>query len=175
MITPPSPGTYAPFYETYIGKMTGRDPIRILQSQVLDFKALISEIPSEKEEFRYAEGKWSIKEVIGHMIDTERIMCCRALCIARGEKQPLPGFEEDDYVAMANFNKRSLYDLGHEFGNVREATIDLFKSLSNEDLDRLGTANNKSVSPRALLYIIAGHHLHHDGVLRERYLADVLL
>lgn len=174
MITAPASGSYAPYYETYIGKLAGRDPLKVLESQVLDFKALLSEVPEEMEEHRYADGKWTIKEVVGHMIDTERIMAFRALCIARGETQSLPGFEENDYVRVANFNRRSLYDLGHEFGFVRESTIALFKSLSEEDLDRVGTANNKPVTARALLYIIAGHHIHHDSVLRDRYLKEVL-
>lgn len=174
MIQPPASGSYAPFYETYIGKIAGRDPIRLLESQVLELKALLSEVPDEQEEFRYAEGKWTIKEVVGHMIDAERVMAYRAMSIARGETQPLPGFEEDDYVKMANFNRRTLYDLGHEFGFVREATISLFKSFTEEDLDRRGTANKNPISVRALLYIIAGHHLHHDAVLRERYMKELL-
>jgi hypothetical protein len=174
MITPPSKETYAPYYETYIGKIAGSDPVKLLESLVLDFKVLLSEVPDEMEDFRYADGKWSVKEVVGHIIDTERIMSCRALCIARGEKQGLPGFDENEYVSVANFDKRSLYDLSHEFGFVREATLSLFKSLGEEDLDRKGTANNNPVSPRALLYIIAGHHLHHAGILKERYLKDIL-
>ncbi len=173
MITPPPPGTYAPYYETYIQLIAGRDPMRLLESLVLDLKALLSEIPEEKEQFRYAEGKWSVKELIGHIIDTERIMATRALCIARGEQQPLPGFDENAYVATANFDRRSLLDLGHEFGFVREASISLFKSLREEDLDRQGTANKNIVTPRALLYIIAGHHLHHVRILRERYLGEM--
>ena len=174
MITPPEAGTYAPYYETYIGKIKGQDPLRLLEKLVLDFKVLLSEVPDEKEEFRYAAGKWSVKEVVGHMIDTERIMCTRALCIARGEKQPLPGFDENGYVTVANFDKRTLYDLSHEFGFVRESTIAFFKSLSEEELDRKGIANNNPVTPRALLYIIAGHHLHHTGVLKERYLGELI-
>lgn len=174
MIEAPKPGTYAPFYSGYVEQLTGQNPIKILESQVLDFKALLSEVPLEQEEFRYAEGKWSIKEVVGHMVDTERVMAYRAMCIARGEQQSLPGFEEDDYVRMANFNRRSLYDLGHEFGFVRESTISLFKSFTAEDLDRLGKANNNPVSPRALLYIIAGHHSHHEKVLKSRYLIDLI-
>ena len=173
MINPPEAGTYAPFYETYISKLKGQDPIRLLEKLVLDFKALLSEVPDEKEEFRYAEGKWSVKEVVGHIIDTERIMCTRALCIARGEKQSLPGFEENEYVAVANFDKRSLYDLSHEFGFVRESTLSFFKTLSEEDLDRKGVANNNTVTARSILYIIAGHHLHHMGVLKERYLQEL--
>lgn len=173
MISTPSKDTYAPYYETYIGKLQGQDPIRVLESLVLDFKALLSGVPDEMEDFRYAEGKWSVKEVVGHIIDTERIMCTRALCIARGEKQPLPGFDENEYVVAANFNKRTLYDLSHEFGFVRESTLALFKTLSEEDLDRRGTANNNTVTARAILYIIAGHQLHHVGILKERYLKDL--
>jgi uncharacterized damage-inducible protein DinB len=174
MIARPVQGTYAPYFEPYINLVGTNNPIRVLESLVLGFKALLSEIPEEKEEFRYAEGKWTVKEVIGHMIDTERIMTCRALCVARGEKQELPRFDENDYVVKANFNRRSLLDLGHEFGFVREATITFFKSLTEEDLDRTGIANKHQVTPRALLYIIAGHHLHHDSMLKEKYLMDVM-
>lgn len=174
MVTPPATDTYAPYYETYISKLKGQDPIHLLESLVLDFKALLSGVPDEMEDFRYAEGKWSVKEVVGHIIDTERIMCTRALCIARGEKQPLPGFDENKYVEAANFNKRTLYDLSHEFGFVRESTLALFKTLSEEDLDRKGIANNNTVTARAILYIIAGHQLHHVGILKERYLVDIL-
>ncbi|MEO5643586.1 MAG: DinB family protein [Bacteroidia bacterium] len=174
MITLPSTGSYAPYYETYISKLKGQDPIRVLESLVLDFKALLSEVPDEMEEFRYAEGKWTVKEVVGHIIDTERIMSTRALCIARGEKQSLPGFDENEYVAAANFNKRNLYEFSREFGFVRESTLWLFKSLSEEDLDRKGTANNNPVTARALLYVIAGHNLHHMEVLKEKYLHDVI-
>jgi uncharacterized damage-inducible protein DinB len=174
LIAPPEAGHYNPYYETYIGKIKGQDPIHLLEKLVFDFKVLLSEVPDEKEEFRYAAGKWSVKEVVGHIIDTERIMCTRALCIARGETQSLPGFDENEYVKVAKFDKRTLYDLSHEFGFVREATIAFFKSLSDEELDRKGIANNNTVTPRALLYIIAGHHLHHAGVLKERYLSEVL-
>jgi uncharacterized damage-inducible protein DinB len=173
LIAPPKAGTYAPYYETYISKVK-EDPFHLLEGLVLNFKALLSEVPDEKEEYRYAEGKWSVKEVVGHIIDTERIMCTRALCIARGEKQSLPGFDENEYVAAANFDKRSLYDLSREFGYVRESTLAFFKTLSGEDLDRNGTANNNPVTPRAILYILAGHHLHHLGVLKERYLQDII-
>ncbi|CAN5433970.1 DinB family protein [soil metagenome] len=174
MITPPSTDSYAPYFETYIGKLRGKDPVKLLESSVLELKVFLSEVPDEKEDFRYAEGKWSVKEVVGHIIDTERIMCTRALCIARGEKQSLPGFDENEYVKTAGFDKRSLYDLSHEFGFVRESTISLFKTLREEDLDRKGLANNNPVTARAILYIIAGHHEHHMNVLRERYLPELI-
>ncbi len=174
MITAPTSETFATYYETYISKLAGKDPMRMLESSILDLKVLLSGVPDEKENFRYAEGKWSVKEVVGHMIDTERIMACRALCIARGEKKSLSGFDENEYVVQAKFDKRSLYELSHEFGFVREATISLFKTFSMEDLDRKGIANDNPVTPRALLYIIAGHHLHHQNVLKEKYLFDIL-
>lgn len=173
MITAPPSETFATYYEKYITRLDGKDPLHTLESLILDLKVLLSEVPDEKEDFRYAQGKWSVKEVVGHMMDTERIMACRALCIARGEKQSLPGFDENEYVNVANFGKRSLYDLSHEFGFVREATISLFKNFSKEELDRKGVANDNPVTPRALLYIIAGHHLHHQTILQERYLQDL--
>ena len=172
-IQPPAPGTYAPYYESYIQKISGKNPLSFLESQVLDFKALLSEIPDELEGFAYAPGKWTIKEVVAHVIDTERIMAYRALCIARGEIVSLPGFDENEYVRHSEANHRSLYDLGHEFGAVREATISLYKSLSDEALDRQGVANNNPVTARAILYIIAGHQMHHENVIRERYVPDL--
>ncbi|MBI3509023.1 MAG: DinB family protein [Bacteroidetes bacterium] len=174
MIEKPDASTFAPYFGKYIDMVGDKDPVRVLEAQVLDFKALMSEIPSEKEEFRYADGKWTVKEVIGHITDTERIMCFRALSIARGEAQPLPGFDQNNYVLSADFNRRSLLNIGHEFGAVREATIALFKSMNKNDLDRKGFANKHDVSVRALVYIIAGHHIHHERILREVYLADVL-
>lgn len=173
MITAPSSESFAAYYETYISKLAGNDPVRVLEASILDLKVLLSEVPDEKEDYRYADGKWSVKEVVGHMMDTERIMTYRALCIARGEKKSLPGFDENEYVAEAKFDKRSLYQMSHEFGFVREATISLFKSFSLEDLDKKGIANNNPVTPRAILYIIAGHHLHHQNVLKEKYLNDL--
>lgn len=173
MIKPPVSGSYAPYYETYIKRLVGTDAIKLLESSLLDFKFLLSEVSDEKENFRYEPSKWSVKEVVGHVIDTERIMCSRALCIARGEKKALAGFNEVEYVSMAQFYNRTLYDLSHEFGFVRAATISLFKSLRDEDLDRSGTADNNLITARSILFIIAGHHLHHEGVLKERYLFDV--
>ncbi len=174
MISPPIAGSYDPYFDTYISKVNGKDPIKLLAALVLDFKALLSEVPDELENFRYAEGKWSVKEVVGHMVDTERIMCYRALCVARGEQNSLPGFDENSYVTTANFSSRELYDLSHEFGAVREATLSFFKKISEEDLDRKGIANNKPVSARTILYIIVGHQLHHMAVLKEKYLQDIL-
>lgn len=173
-ISPPIDGTFPEYQKNYISRIGQRNVLRVLESQILDLKALLSEIPYESEDFAYAEGKWTIKELVGHVIDTERIMCYRALCFSRGEATSLPGFDEDAYVKASSFNERSLYDLGHEFGSVREATICLFKYMTETELDRIGTANNHKMSVRSILYMIAGHHIHHDQVLRERYAALLL-
>jgi uncharacterized damage-inducible protein DinB len=169
MIHPPVAGTYAPYYEPYIGLVAVRDPMKLMQSSILDFKALLSEVPDEKEDYAYAPGKWTIKELAIHVVDCERIFATRALCIARGEQVSLPGFEEDDYAKMSNAAGRSLYDIIHEFGTVREASIALYKSFNEEQLDRVGMANNQPVTPRAILYIILGHQFHHANILRSKY------
>ena len=119
---------------------------------------------------RYASGKWSIKEVVGHMCDTERIMAYRALRIARGDQTPLPGFEQDDYVRAAGFDSISMSDLTEEFRLIREATLPLLRGFDEQALERRGTANKVSISVLALAYIIAGHERHHVSILRSRYL-----
>lgn len=169
----PDASEYAPYYGQYIALVTDPDPVHLMKMQILDLQALLADVPMEKENFRYAEGKWTIKELIGHIIDCERIFAYRALRIGRGDTTPLPGFEEDDYVKNTDFNKRSLPSLGHEFGLVREGTLALYDHFSQEELLRTGTANGQPVSVRALLYIMAGHQLHHERVLRERYLPEL--
>jgi len=172
-ITRPEAGEYAPYYEHYIGLVTDPDPLHLMKRQVMDLQALLAEVPPEKEDYRYAEGKWTIKEVVGHITDSERVFAYRALRIARNDKTPLPGFEQDDYVANGNFNQRSLPDLAREYALVREASNALFRSFSEEQLLRSGTANNMPVSVRALLYIIAGHQVHHEQVLKQKYLPEL--
>jgi uncharacterized damage-inducible protein DinB len=174
MMPRPISGTYHPYFDNYISKVTVDNPMKLLREQIIDFKALLSEVPEELEEHRYAEGKWTVKEVVGHMIDSERIFAYRALCVARGETISLPGFEENEYAVTGRFNKRFLYDLIHEFGTVREATISLYKSFDEEALNTVGSANNNATTPLAILWVIAGHHIHHDQVLRERYLSEIL-
>lgn len=173
VITPPLPGTYTEYQKRYVDLLEGKNPLAVLESQVLDFKVLLSEVPYEMEEHAYAEGKWTIKQVVGHMIDAERILAYRALCIARGEKADLPGFEEDDYVANASFNNCTLTELAREFGVVREATVLLYKHMSEAEIDRVGSANGTPTSARALAFFIAGHHIHHERVLRERYVPEL--
>jgi uncharacterized damage-inducible protein DinB len=171
LISPPLAGVASDYQQRYINLVGNNNVLALLETQILDFKALLSEVPFEQEDYAYAEGKWSFKQLAGHLIDTERILTYRALCIARGEKQVLPGFEENEYVANASFHLRSLYDLGHEFGAVREATVQLFRYMTEEELDRKGIANNAGVTPRIILFMICGHHMHHVNVMRERYAA----
>lgn len=166
----PEPGEYAPYYQRYIDLVKGDNPIKALENQIIAMQAFLSEIPEDKENYRYAPGKWSIKEIIGHLIDTERIFGYRALSFARKEKTPLPSFEENDYVAAANFEKRSFYNLVHEYNLVRESHLALFKSFDEQALSQVGNANGNNMTVRAIIFTIAGHELHHLQVIRERYL-----
>lgn len=166
----PQPGDYHPFYQTYVDKVPEGNIIEILERQYEEMKRLLAEIPAEKREFRYAENKWSIQEVLGHLIDTERILSWRALAISRNEQQPLPGFDENDYVVAAEFDSREWEDLVEEFLLVRQSSIALFRGFSKSMWQRLGVANNANVRVIAFPYIIAGHEKHHRMILDERYL-----
>ena len=169
-IARPAADEYAPYFGRYIEQVGDGDVLDGLRRQVDDTAALVGKLGDRDADFRYADGKWSIKEVIGHMADTERIMVYRALCFARGETASLPGFDENEYVAHAKFAGRALADLLAEFRLVRAATVALFAGLDAEELERRGTANNRPYSVRSLVYIIAGHERHHAKILAERYL-----
>jgi hypothetical protein len=166
----PDSTEFAPEYAKYISLVPDGDIVAILVRQFDTTCALLSPLPEEGAAYAYAPGKWSIKELIGHVLDAERILAYRALCIARNDKTPLPGFEQDDYVAGANFNARSLSSLLEEFKAVRNATVQLFTHFTDEQWQRRGTANQLEITARALAYGIAGHELHHADVLRTRYL-----
>ncbi|MFL5765499.1 MAG: DinB family protein [Bacteroidia bacterium] len=166
----PEPTEYFEFYAGYISKVDGRNIIREMQEQLLELQELVSLIPEEKENYAYAEGKWTVKEVIGHIIDTERIMAYRALRISRKDKTKITGFDENFYVSNSNFRSRSLYDLAHEFSLVREGNVAMIKGFSEEMLNQIGVANDKDISVRALIFIMIGHVAHHLDVIRERYL-----
>ncbi len=166
----PSAEEYASFYETYVSLVPDGDVVGTLSRQLDETLALLRNVPAAREDFSYEPGKWSIKEVVGHMTDAERIFSYRALCIARGDKQNLPGMDQDDYMSGATFSTRRLGDLAAEFEYVRRATLSLLRHLSQEAWLRRGTANDYEVSVRALAYILAGHEAHHVNVLRERYL-----
>ena len=166
----PAATEYAPYYERYISRVPDGDLIELLERQLEDTLALLRAVPEERADARYAPGKWSIKEVVGHLSDTERVFAYRALRIARNDPTPLPGFDQDEYVRHGGFDARTLADLAAEFSAVRRATMDVFRYLDRDALSRRGVANGAEVSVRALAYIIAGHERHHGEVLRTRYL-----
>jgi len=166
----PERSEYAPSYEGYVSRVPDGDIVAALAKQLEETLALIRGIPESRGDYRYAEGKWSIKELLGHVIDSERVFAYRALRFARGDSTPLSGFEQDDFVKGADFNKRTLADLAKEYEYVRRATICLFESLEDRAWERRGTANNNDVSVRALAFIMAGHERHHVEILRTRYL-----
>lgn len=159
---------YPEYYHKYVELVGERDPLEVLKDQRT--QQFWHELPPDKDDYRYAEGKWTPKELLGHVIDCERIMAYRALSIARGETQPLPGFDENMYVENANFGERKVESLTMELHFVRASTIMLFAGMNDEILLKTGIANGNPVSVRALLYIIAGHELHHVNILKERYL-----
>jgi hypothetical protein len=166
----PAPGEYLPYYDRYIGGVPDGELLVLLRDQLAETEALLREFTGARADYRYASDKWSVKEVVGHMTDAERIFAYRALRFARGDRTPLPGFEENEYVRGANFAARALPEIAGEFRSVRMASITLFAGLSEEALMRRGRANDAEVTVRALAWIIAGHERHHAKILRERYL-----
>lgn len=169
-ITRPTSSEYAPYYERYVSMVPEGDIVATLAQQLESTLALLRSIDESQANKSYAPDKWSIKELVGHLIDSERIFAYRALRFARNDQTPLSGFEQDDYVDAAKFDARQLADLASEFEHVREGNISLFQSLSSEELSRHGAANEVDVSVRALAYIMAGHETHHMQILKTRYL-----
>ena len=166
----PQQSDYALYYEKYVALVPSGDFLEILLNQQRDLVRLLSPLTEEQAEFRYAPGKWSVKEVLGHISDTERIFAYRMLRIARGDQTPLASFEQNGYIQNGNFSARKLADPLHEFSTVREATISLVRSLDDAAWLRRGTASQKEVSVLALAFVIAGHERHHRILLEERYL-----
>lgn len=166
----PDASEYPSFYAGYVGMVPEDESIlAVLRTAGDEVVYALQGIPEAKGEHRYAEGKWSIRTALGHMIDVERIFTYRALRVARGDATPLPGFEENDYAVTAESDRRTVADLAAEMAAVRESTLRLFESLPPDAWMRRGTVSNGSVSVRALAYITAGHAQHHLKVLRERY------
>jgi len=159
----------APFHN-YINQAPGDDVNQILAEQTPAFLAFLEELPLSKRDHRYADGKWSIKELLQHIIDTERIFAYRALCMARGEKAPLPGFDENSYQDNSKTENRNWEDLVEEFSVVRRSTEILFASFDEEQLERSGTSSNASNYVRAFGFTIPGHVAHHWKIIKERYL-----
>ena len=169
MLQKPQPNEYNEYYQGYIDLVKDTEILKTLEHQFQEFKTLLASIDEEKSNFRYETGKWSIKEVLGHLIDSERIFSYRALRIARNDNQPLPGFEQDDYIKNSNYDGVSFKHLAEEFALLRAANILMFVGFTDEMWPRKGTVDNKAVSVRALVYILAGHTQHHWNILKEKY------
>jgi uncharacterized damage-inducible protein DinB len=169
MISRPTSSEYVPYYGRYIDLVPDGDLLALLERQQHATQAMLTPLTPGRAKHRYAEGKWSVTEVIGHLADCERIFAYRALRFARNDTTALPGFDENLYTPAARYDERPLGDVAAEFATVRAATLALFRGLGADALQRSGVANGQSVSVRALAYIIAGHERHHIGILQTRY------
>jgi hypothetical protein len=165
----PDPSEYAPYYGKYV-TLVNQPVLEALEEQAGSTAALLSSLTEEQGNHRYGQDKWTIKEVIGHLADTERIFAYRALRISRGDATPIEGFDQDGYVRMGGFNSLALTSVAADFSAVRSSTLTLFRSLSEDAWARRGTANKNEVSVRALAFIAAGHELHHIDILKKKYL-----
>jgi hypothetical protein len=168
-IARPEPGEYAPYYDRYISLISGTDILGTLDAQRRETMLLLSGRDESEGDFRYAPEKWSAKEVLGHVCDTERIFAYRALRIARADQTPMAGFEQDDYVRNGPFARAPLAEMIEDYIAVRRATLTLLRNLEEAAWVRRGVANKNEVSVRALAYIIAGHEVHHRRILEEKY------
>jgi uncharacterized damage-inducible protein DinB len=166
----PAVDEYAAYYGKYVDQVTGNDVVSTLRAQIGETAATLRAVSDSDSLKRYAEGKWSLREVVGHLVDAERIFAYRALRIGRGDETPLPGFDQDPYIAAAGFDRRDWNGLIDEFEVVRRSTVMLLDGLDAEAWGRRGTASNNPVTVRAIAFVIAGHELHHMKIVRERYL-----
>lgn len=170
LISRPELAEFPEDFNQYIALVPGNDLLGYLDTQTESVASLANTLSEEQLLYRYAEGKWSVKDIFCHLIDCERIYNYRALCIARGDKTELPGFEENDYAKTAHADARQISDIIAEYRSVRAASIELFRSFDDTMLMRSGIANNSLRSVRAIGYSLAGHEIHHLNVIRERYL-----
>lgn len=168
----PAESEYDPYYGPMISLVPDEPVLEVLEEQRYEIMGFLGSLDKATADYRYGPEKWSVKEVVGHVVDTERIFGARALCFARGEQIPLPPFEQDEYVQSAGFDKRSLASLSSEFEAVRRSTESLFKGFDEEQWNRGGVANEVHMTVRAVAYIVTGHAAHHLAVIRERYLGD---
>ena len=169
----PQPAEYDPYYQKYISLVPENDIVPALEMQMDEFTERLKGVPEEKGTFTYADGKWTIKEVLSHLIDGERIFAYRVLRIARGDRTPIEGFEQDGYIENSHANQRSILELLEEFKLLRRANVIFFESLEADDWTRVGIANNVEISVRSLAWIMVGHIRHHCAILNERYLAKI--
>lgn len=169
MISRPSDSEFAPYFLRYVSLVTESDVLSTLEDQSVDLMRLMAAVPPELETFRYAPGKWSVREVLGHLIDGERVFGYRAFCISRGESAALPLFDENQYVAAADYNTRPLAEIVPEFLLIRKSNLVFLGRLTDEAWKRIGTSSGKPISVRALAFIMVGHVRHHVNVLRTAY------
>jgi hypothetical protein len=167
----PVAGDFAPFHGSYVQEVPEGDVLAFLERQGAETIALLRGIGDERSRHRYASGKWSIREVTGHLCDAERVFAYRALSFARGDTTPLPGFDENAWGATTNADGRPMAELVAEFSAVRAATVTLYRGFSEKEMKRAGTASGHRVTVGALAYVIAGHERHHVKILKERYLS----
>jgi uncharacterized damage-inducible protein DinB len=165
----PAATEHIPYFGKYISLVPDGPIAETLRAQAAETAALLAAVPAEREEHRYAEGKWSVKEVVGHLADAERVFAYRALRFSRGDETPLAGFDENTYVPAGAFGARTLRSVAEEYRAVREATIRLLEGLEDRAMSRQGVAAGNPVTVRALFWIAAGHERHHVAILRERY------
>lgn len=170
MIAKPQEGQYNPFYKTYIGLVPDGDPVAQLERQIDEAARFFRELPADKHGYRYAPGKWTPIDVLGHILDNERIMSYRLLCVAYGEQQELPGYDEKLYMGNDPFADCSVEQVLDEYMLVRKSTLAMLKRLPEQLFTRVGTVNGGPATAAAIAYVIAGHELHHLRILRERYL-----
>jgi hypothetical protein len=165
----PGEDEYAPFYGGYVALVPETDILAVLEQQVEDVGRLAASVPAERETWRYAEGKWTIREVLGHLVDGERVFGYRAFCISRGEQAALPAFDENEYVAAARSNAMPLREIADELALVRRSNLVVLRRLEPREWGRVGTASGRPITVRALAWVMAGHPRHHVEILRERY------
>jgi len=165
----PMSGDFHPAFQRYVDRVTESDVLAALAAQVADVRGALGPVPRERETFRYADGKWSVRQVLGHVVDTERMFGYRMLCVGRGETQGLPGFDEDSYAAAAGHDRIPLADLLDEFELVRRANVLLARDFDDLAWARSGTANGNTIVTRACPWIMVGHVRHHLAVLASKY------
>jgi uncharacterized damage-inducible protein DinB len=167
----PTQKEYASYYKGYVDIVPKGNIIKIMEKQNEQFCEFLAQVTDKKADYRYAEGKWSVKEVIGHIVDTELVFLYRALRFSRKDTQELPGFEQNDYVANSNYSQQTLGDLVEQFYLLRKTSVAFYKSLAKNTWTNKGKANGQSVTVKALSYIMVGHVIHHMQIINKRYLA----
>jgi len=165
----PDVSEYAPYYETYVSLVPEPDILRALEKQLAEVQGTFGSVTPDRETFRYAEGKWSIRETLGHLVDGERVFAFRAFCFSRAETAAMPSFDQNAYIVESRYGERPLPDLLQEFVELRKSNLRFFRSLDGDRWSRSGTASGSPVTVRALAFIMAGHVRHHLSILRDRY------